>query len=360
MYYIVNQTDHIIAADNDLLETLSVSSLYDLQKDIALGNIEFTSPVGREIRISLSGETKVYHSENHTLSSLLGDMILIELKEEENDEEKIDLVLAESDLISLKDDTEEEENDEEKIDLVLAESDLISLKDDTEEEENGIVTLDKPKEQLFESEDELPTLLEEDAPLELIPDDIPEISDTKEEDLPTASEETAPVVIDIQKISQMIGITPEDYDHFLKEYIDTALTLEDDLKGSKEKQRSQALDTLGHLSHVLHLPTVYPIIDKIREADDNTRSQYITSLYDTLSRMVIAEEAAPVGTEAVKTPTDQSFGTIDLSSVKPIHFDFQLEKAANDLSLPIELIEEFVIDFIDQAHIETEKMLEAY
>ena len=56
----------------------------------------------------------------------------------------------------------------------------------------------------------------------------------------------------------------------------------------------------------------------------------------------------------------ESFGTIDLSDVKPIHFDFQLEEAANDLSLPVELIEEFVIDFIDQAHVETEKMLEAY
>ena len=42
------------------------------------------------------------------------------------------------------------------------------------------------------------------------------------------------------------------------------------------------------------------------------------------------------------------------------HFDFQLEEAANDLSLPVELIEEFVHDFIEQAHIETKKMLEAY
>jgi hypothetical protein len=55
-----------------------------------------------------------------------------------------------------------------------------------------------------------------------------------------------------------------------------------------------------------------------------------------------------------------SFGILDLSDVKPIHFDFRLEEAAEDLSLPVELIEEFVHDFIDQARTETENMLEAY
>ena len=63
-----------------------------------------------------------------------------------------------------------------------------------------------------------------------------------------------------------------------------------------------------------------------------------------------------------ETPSEkfESFGTIDLSDVKPIHFDFQVEEAANELSLPAELIEEFIHDFIKQAHEETDKMLQAY
>ena len=56
----------------------------------------------------------------------------------------------------------------------------------------------------------------------------------------------------------------------------------------------------------------------------------------------------------------KGFGTLDLSDVKPIHFDFQLEEAASDLSLPVELIEEFVHDFIEQGHLETKNMLQAY
>ncbi len=64
--------------------------------------------------------------------------------------------------------------------------------------------------------------------------------------------------------------------------------------------------------------------------------------------------------EEAESDKFESFGTIDLSDVKPIHFDFRVEEAANELSLPTELIEEFIHDFIKQAHEETEKMLKAY
>jgi hypothetical protein len=71
-------------------------------------------------------------------------------------------------------------------------------------------------------------------------------------------------------------------------------------------------------------------------------------------------EKVELAEEKEEVVTTEGFGTIDLSDVKPIHFDFQLEAAASDLSLPVELIEEFVNDFIEQAHTETEKMLELY
>ena len=333
MYYIVNQTDHIIAADDQLLETLSVSSFDDLQKDIALGNIDLTSPFETELHVTIHGESKIYHSQKHTLSSLLGDMTLVEIKEEKSNKEKIE----------------------------IPESELISFNDEIEIEEDTIFEIQEPEEKIFETTNELLTLIDEEDPLALILDDTPEVSHI-EEDVP---KETAPVVIDIHNISQMIGISTEDYDRFLKEYIDTALTFEEDLKSNKETLRSQAIDTLSHLSHVLHLSSVTAIIEEIQKADDSTRGEHISFLYHTLSRIVTKEEEAPLNIE-VTTDTDtdivtrKSFGHIDLSAVKPIHFDFQLGVAAEDLGLPLELIEEFVIDFIDQAHIETGKMLEAY
>ena len=104
---------------------------------------------------------------------------------------------------------------------------------------------------------------------------------------------------------------------------------------------------------------------KYTEAEDIESS--IRSFYDTLSRLTttkpeIEAAATKVSIDRKESESEhlKSFGTIDLSDVKPIHFDFQVEEAAKDLSLPTELIEEFIHDFIKQAHEETDKMLKAY
>ncbi len=229
-----------------------------------------------------------------------------------------------------------------------------------------------------------------------------------------------PSDINIEEISKKIGISVEDYTEFLNEYADTALTLEDDLKSEDENKKSHAVKTLTHLSDVLHISSLKPILENIQNSNSNNKIESIQSLYTTLSIMTnrdikvkIEEDTVPELAEEMKIEEDieietpielkepieentitfkddpveqdilmakivkesiepveeaieeseinpNSFGTIDLSDVKPIHFDFQLNQAANELSLPVELIKEFVVDFIDQGHEETEKMLKAY
>ncbi len=157
-----------------------------------------------------------------------------------------------------------------------------------------------------------------------------------------------------------------------------------------------------HLSEVLHIPSLKPILEDIQSSNDDKQIENIQSLYDVLSiltnrdikineaeeklEVVTPDEAKddfleliepteevvekiveePIEIKPIKEVAEEpkvnpnSFGTIDLSDVKPIHFDFLLDEAANDLSLPVELIKEFVLDFIDQGHEETEKMLKAY
>ena len=167
--------------------------------------------------------------------------------------------------------------------------------------------------------------------------------------------------------------------------------MEEDLQSDKAEKRSNAIGTLSHLGEVLRLPVIGGVIADISSASAETQTEMIASFYSTLSRLTTQksdqeeapQEEAPQEeasmelrdtvtlTEEPELSIDDAvtleplvdkggFGTIDLSDVKPIHFDFQLEEAANDLSLPVELIEEFVNDFIDQGHIETKKMLEAY
>jgi len=58
---------------------------------------------------------------------------------------------------------------------------------------------------------------------------------------------------------------------------------------------------------------------------------------------ILDEIKAPLETKSIqpaKVKSKNSFGTINLKGIVPKHFDFQLEEAASDLSLPVELIEE--------------------
>ena len=116
----------------------------------------------------------------------------------------------------------------------------------------------------------------------------------------------------------------------------------------------------------MHLPVVNEIVTQIENATADDQNRYIASFYAILTRLTTAqperhkEEPLFVPETESITTTTKSFGTICLDDIPSIHFDFQLEEASNDLGLPVELIEEFVHDFIEQAHRETKKILEAY
>ena len=225
------------------------------------------------------------------------------------------------------------------------------------------------------------------------------------EPTPTPTPEITEIIIDVEEVSTKIGITPDDYNTFLNEFIENAIELEEDLEGVDTDKRTEAIETLSDLSHVLYLPSIAEIIHQISISNDSNRRSTIDTFYQALSAISILEvkpteptvtqpiveeviakpaiipepviepviEATPEPIVEVepqltikeqlelnKSSSSNSFGTLSLEGIKPKHFDFQLEEAANDLSLPVELIEEFVHDFIDQAHIETKKMLQSY
>ena len=326
MYYIVNHTEHIIAADSSLLKLLSVENINELYTKIALGEIKFTTS-SEEITITTKNGIKSYQAQNHMLSGILGDITLVRIHPSAEDK----ISVSNDELFDLMSDVEEvEEKREEKISFDDELFDLISNVEEATVEE----TADK------------------EATTERLEDN------------------TSPIVIDIENISQEIGISTNDYKNFLNEYIDTALALEEDLKNSEEKKYYHAISTLSHLSDILHLPVITNIIEQMDDAQLDDRDPLIGSLYATIARLTttqsnISEEKIKSQIENTATPveediTTESFGTIDLDNVQPLYFNFQMEASANDLSLPVELIQEFIHDFIEQAHIETEKMLKAY
>ncbi len=331
MYYIVNHTQHIIAADSSLLKLLSVENIDALYTKIALGDITFT-PSDEQVMISTVNGSESYQTQSHTLSGMLGDITLVEIYSSQEDE-----------IEDVAEDKIEEE---------------ISLLDD-----EPITFSDYTKEEVAEEVEEKISF--DDEPFDLM-SDVEEITAEKTvEEKP--EDDSSPIVIDIDNISQEIGISTEDYNNFLNEYIDTALTLEEDLKSTEEEKHTHAIGTLSHLSNVLHLPVITKIVEQIKDASSEEQDTFVKSLYATLARLTTTQTETsgkatdfPVEDTTRTNITTESFGTIDLSDVQPIHFDFQMGAAASDLSLPQELIEEFVNDFIEQAHTETEKMLEFY
>ena len=355
MYYIINQNDQIVAIDPQLLTQLDIPSADEFYKKVALNEITFELD-NEGVRITVDGKASRYTAKTSPLDGMLGDIRLVD----------IDMFSAQEETASMEEETS----------LSLDDVDLFGIK---EEEEIDIHT-PSPK----DTKETASVSTEEDDLFELIlPTDadnaIAEIEEVKTEtnkkesqtlSAVSSNDETAPIYIDVANISEKIGISTDDYNLFLNEYIDTALTFEQALQSNDEKEKEEALHTLSHLSNVLHLPYVGEILEQIKNASPSEREQAITSFFTTLGRLTTShfEEEQTSSEETVHIDLPQEEVTvsethrapIDLSDVKPIHFDFQLEEAAKDLSLPVELIEEFVHDFITQAHEETEKMLAAY
>jgi len=418
MYYIKNQNNQIIAADPLVLDLLKVESIDELYKETVLGNISFLETEEGKVTIETLGSEECYTASSHELSGILGEMTLValqtavapsvepetpEISELPHEKESDEKELIEK-LLDIDTETKEEPEKETLVlfdDLVQTETEVQETEPDIksqEEEttdlfEDTIALFEEPTEELHtiavseEKEPEVSEKIEDELFDLLLPDEAGEmISEISEE--PPA--DTSPIFIDTESICQNIGISADDYNTFLNEYIDTALSLENDLRSTDTQTSMNAIQTLSHLSNVLHLPLVSERIMEIKNATPEQKEHAIASLYATLSRLTtIKEESAPlevtddllqpeeetvdiadtlellsetaVEEETTTTSTTtKGFGTINLNDVKPIHFDFQLEEAANDLSLPIELIGEFVHDFIAQAHEETEKMLKAY
>jgi len=290
--------------------------------------------------------------------------VLFELKEPEKEEE---------DVLFKIEETPEGEEEAPLFDLEVPDSEeeapLFELKASKKEEE---ATPPETEEATAEASQE-EEVLEDDIFSLILPSDSEETIETLEpleEKKPQKKHFDIPDTIDIEKAAQSIGISPADYRTFLSEYANTAQALRDDLKNRDEEKRAAAIHTLYHLSNVLKLPHITEMVEHLQETEGEEAEETLRTLYGALEKLQgdqaeEAEEERPEVATAIEeaVPEEETaggFGTIDLSDVKPIHFDFRVEEAAEELSLPAELIEEFIHDFIKQAHEETEKMLEAY
>lgn len=388
MYYITNQNNQVVAADQALLDLIGLQSVEELYQKVIKGELSFASLSPEDLTITFGEHEEqqyTFHLQSSPLSSMLGALTLNILSASEFSE------VPEKESVSLAEELSLIEREEEPVALTETQKssedeDIIPLWDEDflKEPEEEISIAQKPEAEEEASAFEPISILEEET-------ELPAIETEEKAEVPAGEaveaeeKSTAPIHIDVAKVSETIGITPEEYNHFLNEFIDTAISQEKDLNSDDDKTQSTAIKTLVQLAEVLHLPELSKAAKEIESASAPERDSYVESFYNKLARittqpstlpdrelpsiepeisleeaMITAPETAPEKEPEEEGLPEGSFGTIDLSDVKPIHFDFRLEEAADELSLPVELIEEFVHDFIEQAKSETDNMLEAY
>jgi len=296
-----------------------------------------------------------------------------------------EIEISEDSILSSKDtlgfvDTEAEtdtsaegEEEEQKIDLEISHEPYSSLI--KSEEEKGT-----KEESSFIPSDNLSILSAETASTEA------EVYNTEhrenDENTVVSEVEEPPQknTINTQEIAELIGISEEEYLHFLDDFKKESTLLEPVLRSTDLKESREALSNLKEASLLLHLPQITEKLNAFSDATSDEKSSMIDdylvmvaqinsmanknekSMIDltdskvdeveeapVLDNKYLAEEIEhPITLEEPVAPSTEKV-LISLDQVQPIPFDFIISEAADELTLPASLVSEFIIDFINQA-----------
>ena len=378
MYYIVNLDNQVVAADSDFLSLLKINNLQELFTRLVSSELKFDESDNNTLEIVTDTNTVTLTQNRYPLSTLMGDLLLIELSEIKetasapvdlpettNDEVKFIIDEKEDDFVKFDSEPKEETDDEIKL-IPEVESEVAFLADD---KEDNFIKFDTKSEEeaskeidlLPDEENEVAFLVEDtettDDTINLLPDEESQFLKPAEEAV-AKEEELAlgeSIIIDTEKISKTLGISKEDYSEFLDEFIDKAIDEEEAVKDTGSAEHHKAILSLRKLAQMLHLTALSDILEKIEKESGGKEKRAIETFYHSLSNLT-TDTTQPDDTvpEPKEETYDNPICNLILDDVKPIHFDFQLEQASEDLSLPVDLIEEFVNDFIVQAHEEQE------
>jgi|GEM_PF-1932407 len=416
MYCIINQNRDIIAGDKEFFTLLNTDSLMELYGQIANGDasISFGSD---DITITHLDDTKVYNVRMFELNGLLSQANIIEiitlnqsntdmnnsretlnLKEVES-LEHIEPTFAEDEVIEYVKPTTEEERPLEQIELTIEDDkplehvglsivendlasnnqessidmftnndeemlELLDVTQDTDVQENKELTVDKPADAI-------------EPPVQAFSIYIPPIENHASIDLQHEEQENSfgDIEIDIPLASQQIGLSQTEYASFLEEYIQTAQSLKADLIGNNEDKKQLAIKFIVHLSDVLCLPV--SISSVVSTLSSTPTPEHIDKFYNVIAKIKaknqppetisfgdtsqgIADETEVKEIKIQSELAPKKVHSIDLSDIVPVKFDFILDEAVRELSLPSDIVKEFITYFIEQSHTEIETILDAY
>ncbi len=406
MYCIINQTKDIIAADKEFFSLLKSENLIELYRQIASGAIDIAFEEDK-VTIANLGDIRFYEIESFEISGLLSQSKIIKiLTEIPKDEIKTDT------------DTLEETFSEQKevvssYNETIKEQEDISPNANTDNSVFTDITFNESKNSQEELQKTTPneTTYITAQPQESVAVDVeiqPQESVAADVEIQpqesvavydTAKIEPSSIDLDTHAISQKMGLSKTDYITFLKEYIQTVKSLRKDLESNNKDIQKSAIGFIVHLSDVLHLPE--NISNLVSTISSSATKENIEDFYNAIEQIstenedmladindidlkqetmdaatsqtndtdLTQEVIEPAGLEEDDDAANeikneileqQSGGSIDLSNITPVKFDFSLDETADSLSLPHDIVKDFIKDFIEQCHAEAANFIEAY
>jgi len=215
------------------------------------------------------------------------------------------------------------------------------------------------------------------------------------------------IYLDVEKISDEIGLTVEDYKLYLDSFIDQSIIDEKRLLEGNDK----VIKNLSNLALTLKIPHINILLLKIQKLSHRERMPLIDKYYTKLALLTLEkpdyddedlfvednkeenkEEVLnarftdllknipnePIDTEVEEFDNFDEFELETVTSVTPtikpkndikeiifeevsaLPITYSPQTAADELNLPVVLIEEFVDDFIEQARQDKDHLLTSY
>jgi len=215
------------------------------------------------------------------------------------------------------------------------------------------------------------------------------------------------IYLDVNKISKEIGLSVEDYKLYLDSFIDQSIIDEKRLLEGNDK----VIKNLSNLALTLKIPHINILLLKIKKLSNPERMPLIDEYYSKLALLTLEKpeneefedlfleddveeenkeevlnarftdllKSVPSKTESneeikeddfedflkeVNTPKtvkpQNNIKEIELENIPALPISYSPQTAADELNLPVVLIEEFVDDFIEQARQDKDHLLTSY
>ena len=202
------------------------------------------------------------------------------------------------------------------------------------------------------------------------------------------------IYLDVHKISEEIGLSVSDYKLYLDSFIDQSIIDENRLLEGNDK----VIKNLSNLALTLKIPQINILLLKIQKLSHRERMPLIDQYYTKLALLTL-EKPENYEDEKVESifeddskqnekkeeilnarfsdllknidePNNEvvneklihnsNVKTISLDNVPELPISYSPQTAADELNLPVVLIEEFVDDFIEQARQDKDHLLTSY